>query len=208
VLTLAVQNAIPRTRMGVGTGAVNYLRALGQTLGIAIVGTVVNNAIAGDLKTRLPAAAKRQLSSQALHYATNTQALVSPSYRDQVVKTAQAFAESFARAAAAATANAQVPPGPQHDQIVAQIANQAAAAAAQQTQALLAQVFEALRHSLMVGIQRGFLTTLIFCGVVILGTFFLKDIPLASAFRTEGEASAARGGDRASAPTREPASLS
>ncbi len=209
VLTLAVQNAIPRTRMGVGTGAVNYLRALGQTLGIAVVGTVVNNAIADDLKTRLPSAAKHGLSPQALQYATNTQALVSPSYRDQVVKMAQAFAEQFARAAATAKANVTVPPGPQHDQIVAQIANQAATAAAQQTQALLAQVFEALRHSLMVGIQRGFVTTLVFCGVVILGTFFLKDVPLAREFRTEGEAprSAAGGTDRAGAPARESAGV-
>jgi EmrB/QacA subfamily drug resistance transporter len=47
VLTLAAQNALPVTRLGVGTGAVRYLGQLGTVLGIAIVGTVVNNALAG-----------------------------------------------------------------------------------------------------------------------------------------------------------------
>ncbi|HLJ82341.1 MAG TPA: MDR family MFS transporter, partial [Ktedonobacterales bacterium] len=37
VLTLAVQNAIPRTRLGVGTSAVTYLRTMGQTLGTALI---------------------------------------------------------------------------------------------------------------------------------------------------------------------------
>src|SRR5262249_1712605 len=49
VLTLAVQSAIPRTRLGVGTSAVTYLRTTGQTLGVAIIGSVVSNAISSEL---------------------------------------------------------------------------------------------------------------------------------------------------------------
>ena len=85
VLTLAVQNALPRTRLGVGTGAVTYLRALGQTLGVAIVGTVVNNTIASDIQHRLPAAAKQFIPPQALKAFTNPQVLISQDYHNQVV---------------------------------------------------------------------------------------------------------------------------
>ncbi len=53
VMTLAVQNAIPRTRLGAGTGAVTYLRTLGSALGAAVVGAVVTNAAETDLTPRL-----------------------------------------------------------------------------------------------------------------------------------------------------------
>src|SRR5947209_2015891 len=91
VVTLVVQNALPRTRMGVGTGAMTYLRALGQTLGLAIVGTVVNNTLADELAKRLPASTVKQLTPQGLKFATNTQVLVNPTYRDTVVHTSEGF---------------------------------------------------------------------------------------------------------------------
>ena len=59
VLTLAVQNALPRTRLGVGTGAITYLRSVGQTLGVAITGSVVNNVVAGQLLKHLPSGYKQ-----------------------------------------------------------------------------------------------------------------------------------------------------
>ena len=86
-----------------------------------------------------------------------------------VVKTAQSFAVR------AATAN--IPPGPQHDQLVHTIGAQAI----QQTNSLLNQVFTALKESLAVAIQHGFIAVLIFCGATILVTFFLNDIPLSTA---------------------------
>ncbi|WIG59248.1 MAG: putative MFS-type transporter [Ktedonobacterales bacterium] len=169
VMTLAVQNALPRTRMGIGTGAITYLRALGQTLGLAIVGTVVNNTITSDIQSRLPADVKTKLSPQALKFATDTQALVNPTYRDTVVHTAQQFAVHFA------TLN--MPPGTQRDAVAAQVS--------QQTAALLQQVFAALRQSLATGIQHGFLTVLVFCVGVLVAAVFLKDVPLAKTFREE-----------------------
>jgi hypothetical protein len=53
VLTLVAQNALPRTRLGVGTAAVRYLGQLGAVLGVAIVGTVVNQTLSSEIVKRL-----------------------------------------------------------------------------------------------------------------------------------------------------------
>ncbi len=195
VVTLAVQNALPRTRMGTGTGAITYLRALGQTLGVAIVGTVVNNSISTDLANRLPANAIKQLTPTGLKFATNTQVLINPTYRDTVVHTAEGFA--VRNAVAQATAN--VPAGPNHDQTVAAITQKVTAQTIQQTQHLLNQVFDALRLSLAVAIQHSFVAVLFFCAGVIIASIFLKDVPLAKNFREE--TSATPGTHEADAPT-------
>ena len=173
IMTLAVQNTLPRARLGVGTASIRYLQSLGQTLGVAIVGTVVNSTVASDLSARLPASVTSGLSPQALQYASDPQALVNPAYREQVVQTAQGFAAQFA--------TQSVPPGPAHDATVAAIMAQVNA----QVLDLLNQVFSALRLSLAVGIQQGFYTVLIFCGLVVLAALFLKDVPLAKHFREE-----------------------
>lgn len=178
ILTLAVQNSLPRTRLGVGTGAVRYLSQLGSTLGVAIVGTVVNNTIASDIVTRLPASAVRQLTPAGLKFATNPQVLVNSTYHDTVVKTAEGFAQKIA----VAKATANIPPGPQHDAI----AHQAAMQAIQQTQHLLNQVFDALRLSLAVATQHGFVTILFFSVATIVVAFFLKDVPLVKSWDEAG----------------------
>ncbi len=196
VVTLAVQNALPRTRMGTGTGAITYLRALGQTLGIAIVGTVVNNTIATDLANRLPATAIKQLTPEGLKFATNTQVLINPTYRDTVVHTA----EGFAVRSAVAQATASVPAGPNHDQTVAAITQKVTAQTMQQTQHLLNQVFDALRLSLAVAIEHSFVAVLCFCGLVIIAAIFLKDVPLAKHFREETSVTPGTNEADASAP--------
>src|SRR6266480_7577131 len=166
VPTIAAQNALPRTRLGVGTAAVRYLGQLGAVLGVAIVGTVVNNTLASDIAGRLPTSVAHRLTPAGLKFATSPQVLVNPAYRATVVSTAQRFA--------AQSAVAQVPPGPQHNVIAQQVGMQAM----QQAQHLLNQVFEALRLSLAVAIQHGFIAVLVFCGATILAAFFLKDLPM------------------------------
>jgi len=52
VPTLAAQNALPASQMGVSTAATRYLGQMGATLGIAIVGTVVNSS--GSFAQHLP----------------------------------------------------------------------------------------------------------------------------------------------------------
>jgi EmrB/QacA subfamily drug resistance transporter len=174
VQTLAAQNAVPRDRMGVGTGVITYIRALGQTLGVAIAGTVVNNTIASDLPNRVPASTIQQLTPAGWQAATNTQVLVNQDYRNTVIHTAQHIAGQVA----AAKATANIPPGPQHDAV----AKQAMAQAAQQVLHMLNQVFDALKSSLVLAIQHGFLVVLIFCGGAFISALFLKDLPLAKAW--------------------------
>jgi EmrB/QacA subfamily drug resistance transporter len=105
VLTLSAQNALARTRLGVGTGAVRYLGQLGSVLGVAIVGTIVNTTLSSDIVKRVPAAVVRQLTPAGFKFATNTQVPVNPPYRNTVVRTAESFAQKIAVA--------RVPPGPQ-----------------------------------------------------------------------------------------------
>ena len=66
---LAVQNALPMSRLGVGTGAVRYVGQAGATLGIAIVGTVVSSGVAGQMASHLPTghAGKVALSGALSH---------------------------------------------------------------------------------------------------------------------------------------------
>lgn len=180
VQTLAVQNAISRSRMGVGTGAITYLRALGQTLGVAIVGTIINNTIASDLPNHVPANAIQQLTPEGWKFASNPQALIDPNYRANVVQTAQHIASQTA----VARATANIPAGPQHDAIAQHIAAQAA----QQTLNLLTQVFDGLKQSLVLAIQHGFLIVLIFCGCAFIAALFLKDIPLVSSWEPKKSA--------------------
>jgi MFS family permease len=92
VLTLSVQNSLPRSRLGVGTGAVRFFGSLGGVLGLAVVGTVVNNSLANELPQRLPVQAVQQLAPAALKLATNPQVLVNAAYRESVVQTAQSMA--------------------------------------------------------------------------------------------------------------------
>ncbi|HLY32507.1 MAG TPA: MDR family MFS transporter, partial [Ktedonobacterales bacterium] len=220
VMTLAVQNALPRSRLGVGTGAVTYLRSLGSTLGTAIVGSIVNNTITNELTTRLAKIPNvNKLPPAVVSAATNQQVLVSPSLRHQLVTQvtsaavakakAQAVAQALAKAKA--QANAQVPAGPQHDQIVESIVNKAkpqithqvtqqvTPAVTHQVQTLFSQLFEATRQALAIGIQHAFTTSLIIGAAAIVVTLFLKDVPLVGAKPRTAPAAA-----RESAPTAHP----
>ncbi len=176
ILTLAVQNAIPRTLLGVGTAATRYLQQAGSTLGVAIVGTVVNNTIASDIANHLPAGAQ-QLTAQGIAAATNPQVLVNPTYRTTLVQEAKQYAAKGA--VAAAQAQGKIPAGAQHNTVVAAIEQQAAA----HTQQLLTQLFLALKHSLVIGIQHGLTVTLIISLIMLVAAFFLKDVPLSKSFR-------------------------
>jgi len=172
VVPMAAQNALPRRQLGVGTAAVKYLAQLGPTLGVALVGTVVNSALASEVARRVSGGMIKQLTPAESKGATDTQALVNPAYRAAVVKEAQRSAVE--------RATAHLPTGPQHDVVARQVALQ--------VQHLYDQVFEALRLSLAVAIQRGFWAVLVLGVMMLLMTSFLKDLPMGMSPSVDGRA--------------------
>ncbi len=60
--TVAGQNAIPIQRLGTGTGAITYLRAMGALLGTAVLGTIVAHSATGGRSTTLSLAARQALA--------------------------------------------------------------------------------------------------------------------------------------------------
>jgi EmrB/QacA subfamily drug resistance transporter len=171
LLTLAVQNAIPRTQLGVGTGATRYMQQAGGTLGVAIVGTVVNNTVASDIAGHLPKGAS-QLTSAGISAATNPQVLVNSAYHDTLVKTAQHYAAQAA--VASAKAHGAIPSGPGASAAISAISSAAAANATH----LLNEIFTALKHSLTLGIEHGYTVLTLVCVGMLVLAFVLKDVPL------------------------------
>jgi EmrB/QacA subfamily drug resistance transporter len=169
VLTIVAQNALLPTQLGVGTGAVNYLRQLGQTLGVAIIGAMVHFSLASDISKRLPSALVKQIAPADLKAATDPQILINPVYRDTIVRKSQHFAAN--------NALVHVPASPRYDQIASVVTAQAM----QQTQNNLNQVFEALKPALAVALRDGFIAVLVFSIGAMLATFFLKDISMTEA---------------------------
>jgi EmrB/QacA subfamily drug resistance transporter len=60
--TVAAQNAIPIQRLGTGTGAITYLRAMGSLVGTAVLGTIVAHSATGGASTGLSLAARHALA--------------------------------------------------------------------------------------------------------------------------------------------------
>jgi EmrB/QacA subfamily drug resistance transporter len=76
--TIAVQNAVPYNLLGVATSSTAFFRSIGGSVGLAILGSVMNNQFASNLMSRLPDAVKGVLPSDMLaSLAHNPQALVS-----------------------------------------------------------------------------------------------------------------------------------
>ena len=196
VLTLAVQNAIPRTRLGAGTGAVTYLRTLGSTLGVAIVGSVVNNYSEvylsprlGDIQGASPLLDGLRKYTGTL---TNSQALqpllTDQNIRTQVLSKAQQAATAQATKAAVAQATAQVPPStPNYSQVIAAITDkvtaQVQATVPGQVAHTFNQVIDLGKSALASGIHYGFIVSVIIAAVIVVITLFLKDVPLIGSTR-------------------------
>ncbi|WP_376796998.1 MDR family MFS transporter [Thermogemmatispora sp.] len=154
---LAAQNAVPRERLGTATGAVSYLRSIGQSLGTAVLGTLLTNVAANQLPSYLPAAA-HQLPNPLLAQATDPQVLTDSHKQQQII---QAVKQALA---------AQLPPGGEHGQQLAKLAAQASA--------LCTQIFSAERQALATGLHAGFLVLLGLSLIVMLLALLLKDTPL------------------------------
>jgi len=80
VFVITVQNSVPRAAMGSGTALTQFSRSIGATLGVTIMGVIVNQGLPrgardGSLVHRLPPALRESLAS-ALHPAFLAAAVV------------------------------------------------------------------------------------------------------------------------------------
>jgi EmrB/QacA subfamily drug resistance transporter len=76
--TIAVQNSVPYSVMGTATSLISLLRPVGGALGLAVVGSVLNNQFATTFLARLPASVTNVVSTAELQtLINNPQALVS-----------------------------------------------------------------------------------------------------------------------------------
>ncbi|MFD2169713.1 MDR family MFS transporter [Tumebacillus lipolyticus] len=76
ILMLAVQNATPQNLLGVTSSSVQLFRQIGGTVGVAIMGTLMNSRIQEELTSTLPAEVKQFLARPEL--ADKAQALMNP----------------------------------------------------------------------------------------------------------------------------------
>ena len=77
--TIAVQNAVPHSLLGVTTSAVQFYRSLGGALGLAVLGAYLTDRFAKGIYSSLPRAVSESISLEAVaNVAENPQALVSP----------------------------------------------------------------------------------------------------------------------------------
>lgn len=168
---VTTQNVLPRARLGVGTGAVSFLRSMGSTLATAVLGTIVNTISLSEINAHLPAAAHR-FSDAYLKAATERQVLTSATYRQSIIKQGVSTTINAAHVSA----------GPQHDSMIASLT--------QQTTTLLNQLFEVVRQALATGIHQAFVVSFCLCLVILVATLFLKDVPLARNRKAVPEAAA------------------
>jgi EmrB/QacA subfamily drug resistance transporter len=83
--TIAVQNAVPYSMLGVASSSVAFFRSLGGAVGLAILGSVMNNKFATEFTQQIPGAIKALVPPDKLDALVhNPQALISPEAQTQL----------------------------------------------------------------------------------------------------------------------------
>jgi EmrB/QacA subfamily drug resistance transporter len=85
--TLAVQSTVDKKMLGVATSATQFIRAVGSTVGTAVIGSLVTKGYADELAANAPPQAPGRLVSDL----ENPQALVSDEARQALSRAASAF---------------------------------------------------------------------------------------------------------------------
>jgi EmrB/QacA subfamily drug resistance transporter len=67
IFNLVVQNAFPQSRLGVATASVQLFRSIGATIGVAVLGSVLNNRLAGHLAGVAADPSNQQLTANTIH---------------------------------------------------------------------------------------------------------------------------------------------
>ncbi len=85
VFTIAVQNAVPHAQLGVATSATAFFRSIGGSVGLAVLGAVMNNRFSSVLLSDIPAQLQKVFpAGQLAAFAKNPQALVNPEAQTQL----------------------------------------------------------------------------------------------------------------------------
>jgi len=75
-LLLAVQNSVPRSRLGIATSATQFFRSMGATIGVSVMGMVLSTTMlygTGSIS--------KSFDSSALHYLKSPDLIVNPQAR-------------------------------------------------------------------------------------------------------------------------------
>ena len=154
--TLIVQNDFPIQRVGVVTSSLQFFRSIGSTVGVAILGTVVN----AQFHDRIGPELRNALSTAPLPPAPSG----GPSVVDRLVQgLSNVNPQALLSPEGAAQLNAQLIGMGVPEQFAGTV-----------TQA----VFAALKPALFGGINEAFLIGALLLATTLVGVLFLKEIPL------------------------------
>ncbi|MFA5308334.1 MAG: MDR family MFS transporter [Dehalococcoidales bacterium] len=85
VYTLAIQNTVPYSMLGVATSSNTFIRSFGGAVGLAVLGSIMNNRFFSAFINQIPAAVKDAVPMDSIiAMAHNPQALVSPEAQAQL----------------------------------------------------------------------------------------------------------------------------
>jgi EmrB/QacA subfamily drug resistance transporter len=151
VFNLVVQNAFDHSKLGVATASVQLSRSIGSTVGVAVMGSILNNSLTKHLSEvaaepntqRVAAATGKHLSVSSLD-ANQLQAIVSPGAQH-----------------AATTQIANLPPASQADALSS-----------------YAHFLNGIKAALASSISEVFLISGIVVSIAFFAALFLKEIPL------------------------------
>jgi EmrB/QacA subfamily drug resistance transporter len=88
IFTSIIQNAVPYSMLGVATSSSTFIRSFGGAVGLAILGSIVNNRFLSNFIARVPETVKDTISIDKLTaMAHNPQALVNPAAQAQLRET-------------------------------------------------------------------------------------------------------------------------
>jgi EmrB/QacA subfamily drug resistance transporter len=195
LFTIVVQNAFPIQKIGVVTAALTFFRQIAATIGTAVFGSLLtnqfNSVFTGNWNTEVTKLQAQYTQVPPEQWATLTQKLqqfanpnllTAPGAQQQIQ---QGISQQIIQQA---TQGKQVPPSTL-DQITQQ--------ANTFSHDLVTHLFNALKFSLVSGIQEVFLVGAVLLAVAFVTCIFLKEIPLRKATGASGLASMGEGGAEA-----------
>ena len=81
---LAVQNSVPHRVMGIATSTMQFLRSVGGTMGVAIMGSLINSTLSSELAANTPRQVTENAPPALLEQIRNPQFLLSPEQLEAV----------------------------------------------------------------------------------------------------------------------------